>query len=65
MDSVEPKLIEKLQNLPPQRQAEVEDFVDFLAAREARSAAGLRLGEALAKIDALIAAGKVMNAPVI
>lgn len=27
-------LIEKLQSLPPQRQAEVEDFVDFLRSRE-------------------------------
>lgn len=27
-------LIEKLQGLPPQRQAEVEDFVDFLRSRE-------------------------------
>lgn len=27
-------LIEKLKSLPPQRQAEVEDFVDFLRSRE-------------------------------
>jgi hypothetical protein len=27
-------LIEKLKTLPPQRQAEVEDFVDFLRGRE-------------------------------
>jgi hypothetical protein len=27
-------LIEKLQALPPQRRAEVEDFVDFLRSRE-------------------------------
>jgi hypothetical protein len=27
-------LIEKLKALPPQRQAEVEDFVDFLRSRE-------------------------------
>ena len=27
-------LIEKLQRLPPQRQAEVEDFVDFLRSPE-------------------------------
>lgn len=27
-------LIEKIRNLPPQRQAEVEDFVDFLAQKE-------------------------------
>jgi hypothetical protein len=50
---VEQALIEKLQKLPPQRQAEVRDFVEFLAAREERSAAGARLGESLAKLDAL------------
>jgi ABC-type glycerol-3-phosphate transport system substrate-binding protein len=27
-------LIEKLKDLPPQRRAEVEDFVDFLRSRE-------------------------------
>jgi hypothetical protein len=27
-------LIEKLKSLPPQRQAEVEDFVDFLRSRD-------------------------------
>ena len=27
-------LIEKLKSLPPQRRAEVEDFVDFLKSRE-------------------------------
>lgn len=27
-------LIEKLRSLPPQRQAEVEDFVDFLRSRD-------------------------------
>ena len=46
-------LIEKIQQLPPQRQAEVEDFVDFLRTREERTAAGARLGESLAKLDAL------------
>lgn len=29
-------LIEKIKNLPPERVAEVEDFVDFLAQREDR-----------------------------
>lgn len=46
-------LIEKIQQLPPQRLAEVEDFVDFLRTREDRAAAGARLGESLARIDAL------------
>jgi len=48
-------LLEKLQSLPPQRRAEVEDFVDFLKNRAAaeRSAAAARLGEAFKKLDAL------------
>lgn len=46
-------LIEKIQRLPPQRLAEVEDFVDFLRTREERAAASARLGESLAKLDAL------------
>ena len=50
---VEQALIEKLQKLPLLRQAEVRDFVEFLAAREERIAAGARLGESLARLDAL------------
>jgi hypothetical protein len=48
-------LIEKLKELPPERMAEVEDFVDFLRAREeeARDAAAARLGEAMARLAAL------------
>jgi Protein of unknown function (DUF2281) len=53
MAAIEQALIEKLQQLPPQRLAEVRDFVEFLAAREARAAAGERLGQTLAKLDAL------------
>ncbi len=53
MAKIEPALIEKLQKLPPQRLAEVRDFVEFLAAREERASAGARLGESLAKLDAL------------
>lgn len=53
MNAIAPTLIQKLQELPPQRLAEVEDFVEFLAVREMRSAAGTRLGESLAKLDAL------------
>ncbi len=53
MSAIEPTLIETLQKLPPQRQAEVRDFVEFLAAREERAAAGVRLGETLAKLDVL------------
>lgn len=53
MAAIEQAFIEKLQKLPPQRLAEVRDFVEFLAAREERVAAGARLGESLAKLDAL------------
>lgn len=53
----EKALIEKLRSLPPTRLAEVEDFVDFLTAREERTrdAAASRLGNAFAKLDALSA----------
>jgi hypothetical protein len=53
MAAIEPALIEKLQKLPPQRLAEVRDFVEFLTTREERAAAGARLGEALSKLDTL------------
>ena len=33
MTAIERALIEKIRQLPPQRMAEVEDFVDFLRAR--------------------------------
>jgi hypothetical protein len=51
----EKALLEKLRALPPARRAEVEDFVDFLKAREdrARDQAADRLGEAFKKLDAL------------
>ena len=34
MTSAENALLDKIRQLPPQRIAEVEDFVDFLRARE-------------------------------
>ena len=34
MTATEQILIDKIKQLPPQRMAEVEDFVDFLRARE-------------------------------
>jgi hypothetical protein len=34
MNQLEPSLLAKLQQLPPQRLAEVEDFIDFLRSRE-------------------------------
>ena len=47
-------LIEKLKRLPPQQRAEVEDFVDFLAAKTKKRAALDRL---LAIAPALEASG--------
>lgn len=54
MNAVEPTLLEKLKQLPPQKLAEVEDFVDFIARKEVRRAALDRL---LAIAPALEAAG--------
>ena len=34
MAAIEPRLIEKFEKLPRERLSEVEDFVEFLAARE-------------------------------
>lgn len=45
MTATEQVLIEKIKQLPPQRMAEVEDFVDFLRAREDEQ----RLTQAAAK----------------
>lgn len=53
MSATERGLMEKIKQLPPQRLAEVEDFVDFLAARERRAAAAQRLTEAMTKLDAV------------
>lgn len=47
-------LIEKLEQLPPQQLAEVEDFIDYLTNKSRRSAAWERL---LAIAPALEAAG--------
>ncbi|MBL8514817.1 MAG: hypothetical protein JNJ55_12575 [Betaproteobacteria bacterium] len=51
MAAIEPALIEKLGQLTAQRLAEVEDFVEFLAARDGRMLAGGRLGKTLARLD--------------
>ena len=53
MTSIEAQLIERLKKLPPSRVAEVVDFVEFLAAREERTAAAQRLTDGLAKLDSL------------
>ena len=55
MNSSTRTLIDKLERLPPERRAEIEDFVDFLEKRDAqaRSEAAQRLGEAFKRLDAL------------
>lgn len=53
MSAIESNLIEKLKRLSPSRVAEVEDFVDFLAAREERAAAEQYLSNTMNKLDAL------------
>ena len=53
MTAIEVQLIERLKKLPPNRVAEVVDFVEFLSAREERAAAAQRLTDGLAKLDAL------------
>ncbi len=45
MNAQADQLIEKLNALPPERRAEVEDFVDFLQSRESDR----RLADAIAK----------------
>jgi hypothetical protein len=53
MTAIELQLMERLRKLPPARVAEVADFVEFLASREERAAAGQRLTDGLARLDAL------------
>lgn len=53
MTAIEAQLIERLKRLPPNRVAEVVDFVEFLASREERAAASQRLTQGLARLDAL------------
>ena len=53
MTAIEVQLIERLKKLPPACVAEVVDFVEFLASREARAAAAQRLTQGLARLDAL------------
>lgn len=53
MTAIEAQLIERLKKLPPDRVAEVVDFVEFLSQREERAAAAQRLTQGLAKLDAL------------
>lgn len=53
MTAIEAQLIERLKKLPPNRVAEVVDFVEFLSQREERAAAAQRLTQGLAQLDAL------------
>lgn len=53
MTALEAQLIERLKKLPPNRVAEVVDFVEFLSQREERAAAAQRLTQGLARLDAL------------
>ncbi len=53
MNALEAQLIERLKKLPPNRVAEVVDFVEFLSQREERAAAAQRLAQGLARLDAL------------
>ena len=53
------KLIEKLKQLPPQRVAEVEDFIEFLAQREQsrRAQTATRNGVQRSALDVLESVG--------
>lgn len=53
MTALESRLMERLKELPPERVAEVVDFVEFLASRVQRGKAAQRLGDAMARLDAL------------
>jgi hypothetical protein len=53
MTALESRLMQRLKVLPPERVAEVVDFVEFLASRVQRDAAAQRLSDAMARLDAL------------
>jgi hypothetical protein len=53
MTALETQLMQRLKVLPPERIAEVVDFVEFLASRVQRAAAAQRLGNAMTRLDAL------------
>ncbi len=53
MTALESRLMQRLKVLPPERVAEVVDFVEFLASRVQRDAAAQRLSESMARLDAL------------
>lgn len=53
MTALESRLMQRLKVLPPERVAEVVDFVEFLASRVQRDAAAQRLTDSMARLDAL------------
>jgi len=53
MTALESRLMQGLKVLPPERVAEVVDFVEFLASRVQRDAAAQWLTDALGRLDAL------------
>lgn len=53
MTTLESQLMQRIKVLPPERVAEVVDFVEFLASRVQRGAAAQRLTDAMARLDAL------------
>ena len=53
MTALESRLMQGLKVLPPERVAEVVDFVEFLASPVQRDAAAKRLTDALGRLDAL------------
>ncbi len=53
MTALPSQLLKQIEKLPPDRVAEVADFVAFLADREERQAAARRLRHDMAKMDAL------------
>jgi hypothetical protein len=53
MTALETQLMQRLKVLPPERVAEVVDFVEFLASRVQRAAAAERLSNAMMRLDAL------------
>lgn len=53
MTALETRLMQRLKVLPPERVAEVVDFVEFLASRVQRDAAAQRLTDSMARLDAL------------
>ena len=55
----EQSLIEKIKSLPPERVAEVEDFVDFLAQRDSRRSVKVSRHDAIAAYAAANAGSEV------